>query len=198
VSSYGFQANGDFNKGGVFMKRKLLMTLALVLSLLLTLGIVQAQDDDEGQKRGTIQGLVYQDVNGDGRCVDTGVAGEGPVEGVNVEFVSSDKQTVITLHSGPGGIYGLFAAGQSYWAVTAKPSAEWIVTSPKTLYAPISDDNRVATGVNFCVQKANTAIIVLPVSGAAASSNWTALAALAGLGLVALGLGLEWRRQKAL
>lgn len=177
------------------MRKMMQVTLLLAFLLLAAVGVVQAQDDDE-DRRGTIQGLVYEDVNGDGRCVDTGVAGEEPVEGIDIEFVSSDEQTVITLYSGPDGIYGLYAAGHSYWAVTVKPSAEWVVTSERTIYVPIDNDNLVATGVNFCVQRGILAQVVLPASGAAARSQGLTLSALLGVGLVLVGLALgrrSWR-----
>ena len=72
------------------MKKVLSTTVFIVLILALAFGVAQAQEN-----RGTIQGVVYQDVNGDGVCVDTGVQGEGPVENVDVEFVSSDEETII-------------------------------------------------------------------------------------------------------
>ena len=152
----------------------------------------------EDNSRGTIQGVVYQDVNGDGRCVGTGIPGEGPVPNVDIEFVSSDEKTVITLYSGPDGIYGLFAAGHSYWAVTAKPGPEWIVTSQQTLYAPIFEDSRVQTDINFCVMKTTgyaRVRAILPEAGRAASPGLT-ITALAGLTLVLTGLFLNWREKR--
>lgn len=141
----------------------------------------------EQEVRGSIQGMVYQDVTGNGRCIDTGVEGEGPVAGVPIEFVSSDEQTIITLTSGADGRFGLAAAGASYWAVRARPGADWIVTSEQPLYAPISADNLSVTGINFCVQQATAARVVLPASGAAQPFflNWLLL-----LGLLFVGLGL--------
>lgn len=180
------------------MKKTLSITLLIILFLTLFIGIVQAQEN-----RGTIQGLVYQDVDGDGLCVDTGVEGEEPVEGVNVEFTSSDEETVITLFTDEHGIYGLFAAGQSYWQVAAKPSADWVVTSENPLYAPLDDENRAVTGVNFCVRDVSaagttgttgTAAVILPESGGA-HVNATTIAALAGVLFVAVGAVWEIRRR---
>ena len=153
-------------------------------------------DDDDNEDRGTIQGLVYRDVNGDGQCVNTGVEGEDPIEGVNIEFVSSDEATVITLYSGPEGIYGLFAAGQSYWRVTAKPGPEWVVTSENPLYAPIYSGSDVQTGINFCVQKGTNARVILPASGAPAATSLSWLA-LVGLLLTLLGIGLHFKEQRS-
>lgn len=178
------------------MKKTLSITLLLILSLMLVMGVVQAQEN-----RGTIQGLVYQDVNGDGLCVNTGVEGEEPVAGVDIEFTSSDEDTVITLYTDEHGIYGLFAAGHSYWRVTAKPNADWVVTSVNPLYAPLDADNRVVTDVNFCVRNVNapyvygTAAVILPESGAAHNSAVT-IAALTGILFIAVGTVLEVRRRR--
>ncbi len=159
---------------------------------------VSSGSGSDGEVRGTIQGVVHQDVNGDGRCFGTGIAGEGPVEGINIEFVSSDEKTIITLYSGPEGIYGLYAAGQSYWAVTAKPGPEWIVTSEPTLYAPIFEDSRAQTDINFCVMKTSGNVRVnamLPEAGATASPTLN-VAALTGLSLILLGLFFNWREKR--
>ena len=69
-------------------------------------------------------------------------------------------------------INGLAAAGQSYWRVTAKPDAtKYVVTSQNPLYAPVYPENGLAqTGYNFCVSQGTNAVIILPESGAAASS----------------------------
>jgi hypothetical protein len=181
------------------MKKGLSITLFMVLVLALAFGAVQAQEN-----RGTIQGMVYEDVNGDGLCVDTGVEGEGPVENIDVEFTSSDEKTIITHYSDAYGKYGLYAAGQSYWRITVKPNADWVVTSENPLYAPLDDDNRAVVDVNFCVQKANavtktgtgTAAVILPESGAA-HNNLTTYALLVGGLFVFVGLALEWRRRAA-
>ncbi|MCP4427206.1 MAG: hypothetical protein GY803_22185 [Chloroflexi bacterium] len=176
------------------MKKTLHIALLLIIMLSLVVGAAQAQDN-----RGTIQGVVYEDVDGDGLCINTGVEGEGPVEGVDIEFVSSDEQTVIVHYTGPEGIYGLYAAGQSYWRVTANPSADWVVTSENPLYAPLSDDNRAVTHVDFCIQKANaannSAAVILPESGAT-NNGLTAIAAFIGATFMMVGLALERRRRQ--
>ncbi|MCP4428976.1 MAG: hypothetical protein GY803_31210 [Chloroflexi bacterium] len=155
--------------------------------------------------RGSIQGMVYQDVNGDGKCVNTAVAGEEPIVGVDVEFVSSDKETVITLYTGEDGRYGLTAAGFSYWEVAAKPDSKWTVTSEKTLYVPIYEDSRSATDINFCLQSVKagqtaqtgeTATILLPAAGGqntAQPLNWILLI---GILLIATGLVINWQQRR--
>ncbi|MCB8941430.1 MAG: hypothetical protein H6655_23700 [Ardenticatenaceae bacterium] len=184
------------------MKQKTRTGLAILLIsaiFLLVVGSVQAQTDE----RGSISGAVYKDVNGDGRCIDTGVTGEVPVQGVTIEFVSSDEATVVTLTTADNGTYGLAAAGQSYWRVTAKPdSSKYLVTSENPLYAPVYPENGlVQAGYNFCVSEGSNAVIILPESGAAAkatSGSWIVLAtAVFGLALIGTGIGLEWKRRTA-
>lgn len=182
------------------MKQKTRTGLAVLLLsaiFMLVVGTVQAQTDE----RGSISGAVYKDVNGDGRCIDTGVTGEVPVEGVTIEFVSSDEATVVTLTTADNGTYGLAAAGQSYWRVTAKPdSTKYIVTSENPLYAPVFPENGlVQTGFNFCVSEGSNAVIILPESGAAASTaggSWILwVTAVFGLTLIGTGVALEWKRR---
>ena len=178
-------------------RRNGLTVLLLSAFLFLLVGTVQAQTDE----RGSISGAVYLDVNGDGVCVDTGVEGEVPVEGVTIEFVSSDEATVVTLTTADNGTYGLAAAGQSFWRVTAQPDAEkYIVTSENPRYAPVfPEDGLVQTGYDFCVSEGSNAVIVLPESGAAASSSggnlvvW--ITAVFGIALIGAGIFLEWKRR---
>jgi hypothetical protein len=178
------------------MKKVLTTTLFIILVLAFAFGAAQAQEN-----RGTIQGVVYEDVDGDGLCVDTGVEGEGPLENINVELASSDEATIFVHYTDVYGKYGLYAAGHSYWRVTAQPNADWVVTSENPLYALLDDDNRAVTDVNFCVQKANaattgTAAVILPESGSA-HNNLITIAMLAGLGITFVGAALEWRRRQA-
>jgi hypothetical protein len=177
------------------MKKTAIFTLLLSSLLVLGLWAGPAQAQEPGQARGTIQGVVYEDVNGNGQCVNTGVPGEGPVAGVNIEFISSDQKTIITLHSGPEGIFGLFAAGYSFWEVHARPGPEWVVTSENPRFAPIYEDSLVQTGINFCVRRAAHVPVVLPVAGQANAGWLTAVAALIGFSFIGGGLVLHKRRQ---
>lgn len=156
---------------------------------------------------GNVRGFIYVDVNGDGLCVDTGVMGEEPAVGIPVEFVSSDEQYVFTHASGANGDYELAGAGQSNWRVTAKPDAEWVVTSQNPQYGLVSVDNLSTVDVNFCVAKAGTAVYpltaqlttseiaaeyVMPEAGApAVSPTTTLLPILLGLGLILVGLAFR-------
>lgn len=174
--------------------KKVLATFIVVLLLGALVGALQAQQP--GQPRGTIMGVVYEDVNGDGKCVNTGVAGEGPVPNVDVEFVSSDKATVLTMYSSADGAFGLYSAGYSYWQLTAKPSAAWVVTSPNPIYAPIDAENPAASGLFFCVRKASQARVVLPASGGVVASGGLLATAVAGVTLLLGGVVLEIRRRR--
>lgn len=216
------------------MSRKITVIVLLAISMCLTVSAAYAQDgprptptdivpsqptpestpeseSSNNNRLGTVRGVIYVDVNGDGQCVNTGVAGEEPAAGIPVEFVSSDEKYVITHKSGENGDYELAGAGQSNWRVTAKPDSEWIVTSENPQYGLVSADNLAATDVNFCVGKGvSTAVYpmieslsasevpadgeyVLPEAGAsAAERNATLLPLLLGLLFVALGFGLRW------
>ncbi|MCP4357679.1 MAG: hypothetical protein GY796_06650 [Chloroflexi bacterium] len=184
------------------MKHLKKMSLFLVLFLLL-FGVIAAQAQTD--KSGTIRGGVYQDVNGDGQCVNTGIAGENPVPGVTIQFVSSDKATVVTLTTGDNGTYGLAAAGQSIWEVTAQPdAAKWVVTSENPRFAYVLPETGLEqTGFDFCVSQGANAVIVLPQSGAAATNSnsndhiFVVAAAVFGLALVGLGVSLEWQRRQS-
>lgn len=186
-------------------KSKRLMVVVTVVCLLLTAVSVQAQDS-----RGSIRGGVYKDVNGDGRCVNTGVADEVGVPNVEIVFTSSDKATVVTLTTGSDGTYGLVAAGQSIWEVTARPDAtKWVVTSKNPLFVPVlPDPGLVQTDINFCVsqgtngvitQGTNAVIVILPQSGAAATNwqLWVMVTAVAGIILFGTGSLLEIRRRQS-
>jgi hypothetical protein len=172
---------------------------ALLISVvLLSLGgtIAYSQTD----VRGSISGAVYEDKNGDGVCVNSGVQGENPVANIDLEFVSSDEATIVNLYTGSDGTYGLVAAGQSVWRVTVKPDrSKWTVTSKNPLYAWVAPDTGLnQTDINFCIQQGGNAVIVLPESGAAAqplAATWLTIFSLIGMAFVTVGLVLEWRRQ---
>lgn len=186
------------------MKKVWLVGLTLALLLAFSAAGVGAQES------GSIRGAVYQDINGDGQCVNTGVPGEVPIAGVDLEFVNTGGEYKLNLYSGDNGTYGLVAASFGYWRVTAMPSSGWIVTSQNPVVVVIDHDKPLALDVNFCVFQGyampnfpvlypvQTWPAVLPESGAAAESGggWTtAVVALFGLSLVVAGVGLEYRRR---
>lgn len=176
------------------MKRVVWILALLLLLSLMTLQIAAAQGVDA---QGSIRGAVYVDVNGDGKCVGTGVKGEVPAAGVDISFVSEDKHHTLSLYTGKDGTYGLVAVGQSNWTVTAKPSADWVVTSKPALVASIWPETLLQQGINFCVAKKGSAaaVVLLPETGADHSFNWTlALLFAAGAMITALS-GWQIRRR---
>ncbi|MCP5098347.1 MAG: hypothetical protein GY943_22590, partial [Chloroflexi bacterium] len=94
----------------------------------------------QSEPRGGIFGAVYVDVNGDGICVDSGVEGEVPVEGITVQFTSSNATTTLSLQTGANGTYGLVAAGESFWEVLVIPEADMHITSENPQYVPVYHD----------------------------------------------------------
>jgi hypothetical protein len=149
-------------------------------------------DVQSDEVRGSIRGTVYEDRNGDGKCVNTG---EPILAGIPINFVSNDGQWTTRLYSGENGTYGLVAAGLGTWNVTADPPAPWVVTSRKTVQAFLGENQRLVLGVDFCLSKTGTRPPVLPAAGAAVSPLF-ATAALVGLGLMGLGAGIEIRRKR--
>jgi hypothetical protein len=182
------------------MRRRL--SLALVSGLLLALliaGLSQAQEplptptdvaltteQQEDGASGSIRGTVYRDANNDGLCVGTGESGLG---GVPIRFSNGSSQ--LYLQSGVDGTFGLVASGLGTWTVTAEPSADQgVVTSAASRTVELTEDNPLATGVDFCIGTARASSVVLPESGAPARPIlWIALVAgvlLAGAGLFML------------
>lgn len=211
------------------MSRKISVSLLLAFLMSLAVTVVFAQDGPgprptptDYPKTGSVRGFVYMDVNGDGRCVETGVAGEVPIAGIPVKFTSSDGNYVFTHNSGENGAFELAAAGLSNWQVAADPDSAWIVTSENPRYALVTEDRLLALGVNFCVQKTGTAVspvaagsyenvyptvvysappseaaadssgYVLPEAGASAPNMIIFWPMLVGLGLITLGIVWRW------
>lgn len=116
------------------------------------------------QTGGSIRGTVYEDKNSDGKCVGQN---EPALSGIVVQFVSNDGQTTVFLESGSDGSYGLVAAGLGTWSVKAIPPAGYSVSSEETRSVFLSEAQRVATGVDFCIRKGAAAPgpSVLPASG---------------------------------
>ena len=195
------------------MSQKLRISLLLGLLFTLMAGVITAEAQGRPTPtptsvRGHISGVVYEDVNSDGVCVNSGVAGEEPLVNINIDFINSNGEKLVTLQSGEGGIYSLVQAGESYWEIHVDPDNTWRVTSENPLYVPIYADSLVQTDVNFCIQKADTyapstplPIIsppaLLPEAGASAQSGniGLLLVAITGMGLVLLGTGLKARER---
>lgn len=184
------------------------MILTLITVWLIGVSAVAAQEPrptptnepppvEEGSEdvRGSIRGNVRLDANGDGVCI-----GEAAQPGIPIEFVSNDGETSVFLQSGADGSYGLVAAGLGTWQVTARPGAEFVVTSQNPRSAFIGEDQRLALGIDFCVAKAGTVapVTVLPAAGASPGAGLLVLAlVLAGTLLLAAGAIREgWARRR--
>ncbi len=131
------------------MKKILGFGLASLLLFLLA-GVALARPLP-GEERGTIRGGLYEDLDGDGRCLNTTIEDKIPVPGVDIHF--NLNATSISLYSGSDGTYGLIPAGQGAWQVQAVPDPDrWIVTSPNPLAALVTKENGlVQTNLNFCL-----------------------------------------------
>lgn len=172
------------------MRRLLSISLLVVVALALLLaGAAQAQEDGAS---GSIRGTVYRDANNDGLCVGTGESG---LAGVPIRF--SNGATQLYLQSGSDGSFGLVASGLGTWTVAAEPSADQgVVTSAQSRSVTLTEENPMATGVDFCVGTARSSSVVLPQSGAPARPGlW--MAAIAGALLVGVGLALLVRERLA-
>ncbi len=183
------------------MRRR--FSLALVISLLLALsvaGLALAQDEtptptateQQDEASGSIRGTVYRDVNNDGHCVGTGEVG---LAGVPIRFGNGPDQ--LYLQSGSDGTFGLVAAGLGAWTVAAEPSADQgVVTSAAERSVTLTEENPLATGVDFCIGTARASNVVLPQSGAPARPLlWLAL--VVGLLLVGAGAFMMLRERRA-
>ena len=169
------------------MFRKWLLSLVLVgLIALIMAPMVAAQTR-------SIRGTVREDKDGDGKCADG-----APVVGIPVEFISNDGQWTHVLYTGDDGTYGLVSVGYGTWTVTAKPSAEWVVTSAKSLKPFVSEPQPVALNNNFCVRKASAVAspgtTVLPQSGSFMPTE-IVVGLFSGVMLVVTGLVVEGRRR---
>ena len=169
------------------MLRKWLLSLVLVGLIVLMIAPVVAA------AAGSIRGSVREDKDGDGKCADGAV-----VVGVPIEFISNDGKWTHVLYTGSDGSYGLVEAGLGTCTVTAKPSAEWVVTSAKSLKPFLSDPQPLSLNNNFCVRKASavatSGTTVLPQSGSFMPTE-IIVGLFSGVMLVVTGLVVEGRRR---
>lgn len=179
------------------MSRKVHYGFLLAFIMFFAVGVAYAQSDPGGSIRGT----VYEDLNADGICVNTG---EPTVQGIAIKFTAADGTRVINLESGDDGTYGLTAVGLGSWTVSAEPGTEWTVTSNKSIGVFLSVDQRLILGADFCVVRTGSTApatptpppsAVLPESGAGIAPPLLA-ALVAGMGLIVTGVGMEWRRRR--
>lgn len=110
------------------------------------LTVVSGSRTTYASQSGTIRGTVFLDQNGDGTCSSR------PVYGINVRFELEDYREI--LFSGADGTFGMPAATQGKWRITAIPDqSKWRVTSANPRAVTVSFANGlVQTGVDFCVE----------------------------------------------
>lgn len=138
---------------------------------------------------GTISGVVFNDVDANAVCRDTGEAGAA---GIPLQLINLDDNTTINLTSDGGGFYELINANGGTWQVTVNPGSAWRVTSQQTRQVIISTDNPDSGQNDFCIVQVSAAATpqpVLPESGAPLSPSLLT-AALLGILLLAAGVGL--------
>lgn len=183
------------------MRSRLLLAFSLVLLLALFVGgaalaqeptpTAEAAEQEDGAA-GSIRGTVYRDTNNDGLCVGTGETG---LAGIPVRF--SNGSSELYLQSGTDGTYGLVASGLGTWTVSAEPSADQgVVTSAASRSVTLTEENPLATGVDFCVGTTRTSSVVLPESGAAAMPGlW--IAGIVAVLLIGAGVFMLARERRA-
>jgi hypothetical protein len=164
----------------------ILVLLGLVLWMIVPIASAQGVNK-------SIRGSVREDKDGDGKCSDGAT-----ITGVPIEFVSNDGQWSHVLYTGDDGTYGLVAVGDGTWTVSAKPTADWVVTSAKSLKPVISDEQPVVLNVSFCVRKtsavAGGGTTILPQSGSPISTS-IILGLSTGVMFLLAGLVMEGRRR---
>lgn len=187
---------GSNFKGGILkMWRKIFLSLLAITVVLL---ISPALSANAQSNNGSIRGIVYNDLNGDGFCVGTGEPGQS---GVPVEFVYTGSGVTIPLMSGVDGSYGVVSITLGTWQVTVKPPTGWRVTSQQTREVTLTDTQPTVSGVDFCITQApasggGTSPPVLPESGAGVAPTLIAASAV-GAFLLALGAGLILNSRRA-
>jgi hypothetical protein len=177
------------------MWRKLFVAMIAVVVVLL---LSPALSADAQTNTGSIRGIVYNDLNGDGFCVGTGEPGQS---GVPVEFVFTGSGTTIPLVSGVDGSFGVVSITLGTWDVTVKPGTGWRVTSQQTRQVTLTTTQPTVSGIDFCITQApatggGTTPPVLPESGADVAPTLIAASAL-GAFLLVLGSGLVLKGRRA-
>jgi len=169
------------------MRNKTWIILLVIALMLVITGTAAAFAQSSG---GAILGTVYNDQNADGVCVGTGEPG-----------------------TNENGSYGYTAAGFGTWNVTVKPAQGWRSTAQTTRQIALTSTQPVAAGVDFCItQDASTSTpaappatvvpggsggaVTLPESGAPIAPALL-IAAVLGIGLLALGGGLYFYSRRA-
>ncbi len=125
--------------------RKITITGLMFVFLLTSATFAFAQSD-----RGSIQGYIYRDTNGDGICQDG-----TPLPGATVNFDLPSINSKISVRSAADGSYNVGSAAQGTWTINATTrSGRWIAVSPNPIQLEVnSGSGLVKEGVNFCMQR---------------------------------------------
>ncbi len=145
---------------------------------------------------GTISGVVFNDVDANAVCRDTGESGAA---GIPLQLVNLADNQTINLTSDGGGFYELTNANAGTWQVTVNPGSAWRVTSQQTRQVVISSDSPDSGQNDFCIVQVSGSggsQPVLPESGAPLAPNLIA-AALLGILLFGAGAALFVRARAA-
>ena len=140
---------------------------------------VFAQDD-----RGNISGRVYNDLDGNGVCADTGEPGVGDIPVLSLSD-QGNQMAVTTLSDGN---YQLTTVAFGTWTVRVEPEDSWRVTSSREHQVVVNEENRETTGIDFCITQQQT----VPPDGGAPFAQPVAIVALAGFGLLTAGFIVLW------
>lgn len=134
--------------------------------------------------RGNISGRVYNDLDGNGVCVDTGEPGVGDIPVLSLS-TQGNQMAVTTLSDGN---YQLTTVAFGTWTVRVQPGANWRVTSQREYQVVVNEENRETTGIDFCITQQQS----VPPDGGAPIAQPLAIAALVGFGLLTAGAIVLW------
>ena len=126
--------------------KKIVPLLLVAVSLFSLFSVLSAQESD----RGSIQGFVFQDTNGDGFCQDG-----TPLPGASIALELSSTNTKVRVFTGIDGSYRVGSAAQGNWSLNAfTVNREWGVVSQNPLQIEVSPSAGLfRTDVNFCMQR---------------------------------------------
>ena len=161
------------------MKKYAWIIAVMVMALTVGTMNVFAQDD-----RGNISGRVYNDLDGNGVCADTGEPGVGDFV-IQASSIEGNEMAVTTQSDGN---YQLTTVTFGTWTVRVVPGESWRVTSSREHQVVVNAENRETTGIDFCITQQQT----VPPDGGAPIAQPMVIAALASFGLLTAGFIVSW------
>ncbi len=141
---------------------KKIISLSLVVLATLVMPILAFGQSEE---RGSVQGNIYRDTNGDGLCQDG-----APLAGATITFDLSGLNTKISTRSAADGSYNV-GARQGDWTISASTrSGRWVTVSTNPIQRNVSTDSGLnQEGVNFCMQR--VAVVGTPQSATGTANS---------------------------